>query len=431
MKCFARIMLLLSLLLGMSTLYAEEDLTIEITKGVERALPIAIVPFGLQSSVPEDVAAIISQDLRRSGRFEPLSPQSYPDRPSEFSQINFANWRALQVDHVVVGQVKPSAGGRYTVQFQLAGVFQSNQLLGMSFDVKSNMLRQVAHQISDLIYEKLTGERGAFTTRIAYITASQQTSGGTYSLVVADADGYNPQVVLRSSQPLMSPSWSPDGSKLAYVSFENRRAQIVVQDVYSGSRQTVAAFPGINGAPSWSPDGRRLAVTLSKDGNPEIYIYNLGGGEPVRLTNSKAINTEPVWSPDGSSIVFTSDRGGSPQLYRVGLNGGQPQRLTFDGDYNARPVFSPDGRYLAMVHRKGGRFYIAVMDMQNRQLRVLTEGGLDESPSFAPNGRMIIYATSQGGREILAAVSVDGRVRQSLGLRDSNVREPVWSPYNR
>jgi TolB protein len=432
LKSLAQVVLWLLLILTMGVIRAEQDLTIDITKGIEGAQPIAIVPFGAQTAVPEDMAAIISADLSRTGRFEPLSAQSYTDRPVDFSQINFSNWRALQVDHIVVGEIRPSAGGRFTVQFQLADVLQTSQLLGLSFEVKGNELRRLAHHISDLIYEKLTGERGAFNTRIAYITTQRQAAGNVvYNLVVADADGYNPQVILRSTQPLMSPSWSPDGSRLAYVSFENRRSQIVVQDVYSGARQTVAAYPGINGAPAWSPDGQRLAFTLSKDGNPEIYLYNLAGGGLVRLTNSTSINTEPAWSPDGKSLVFTSDRGGSPQLYRLSLNGGQPQRLTFEGDYNARPVFSPDGRYLAMVHRKGGKFYIAVMDMQSRQLRILTGGGLDESPSFAPNGRTIIYATTRGGRQVLAAVSVDGRVQQNLVLRDNDVREPVWSPYNR
>jgi TolB protein len=432
LKFLARIFLLLNLILATGAAYAEQDLTIDITRGVEGALPIAVVPFASQGQLPTDMAAIIAADLRRSGRFETLSSQAYADRPSDFSQINFPDWRALQVDYIVVGQLRPGVGGRYAVQFQLADVLQANQLLGLSFDVSSGELRRLAHHISDLIYEKLTGERGAFDTRIAYVTAIRQGDNSTsYSLVVADADGYNPQVILRSTQPIMSPAWSPDGSRLAYVSFENRRAQIMVQDVYSGARQTVAAYPGINGAPAWSPDGQRLAFTLSKDGNPEIYIYNLAGGSLVRLTNSNAINTEPAWAPDGKTLVFTSDRGGSPQVYRVGLDGGQPQRLTFEGDYNARPVFSPDGRYLAMVHRKAGKFHIAVMDMQSHQFRVLTAGGLDESPSFAPNGRMIIYATTQGNRQILAAVSVDGRVQQSLVLRDNDVREPVWSPFNR
>jgi TolB protein len=423
-----RMILLLSLTMIINRVHAEE-LTIEVTKGVENTIPIAIVPFASQGPVPEDMAAIISQDLRRSGRFEPLSPTAYQERPGDLSQVNFAGMRDLRVDDVVVGQVTPGGSG-YQVQFQLGDVLQGSPLLENSFNVPRNELRRLAHHISDLIYEKLTGEPGAFDTRIAYITAILQGGKNTYNLVVADVDGHNPHVILSSEEPIMSPSWSPDGEELAYVSFEGHKAQIIVQDVYSGKRQIVSSFSGINGAPSWAPDGQRLVLTLSKDGNPEIYILTLANGGLTRLTNSNAINTEPVWSPDGNSIVFTSDRGGNPQLYRVSP-GGQPERLTFEGDYNAAPAFSPDGRYLAMVHRQGGKFYIAVMDMQTRQLRVLTEGGQDESPSFAPNGRMIIYSTVQGGHEVLAAVSVDGRVHQNLGLPSRDVREPAWSPRSR
>lgn len=409
---------------------ARAQLVIEITKGIEGAIPIAVVPFGAQTALPEDIAAIVSADLQRSGRFDPLRSQSYLDRPTTYGEINFTNWRALTADYIVVGRVEPAVGG-YRVQFELAEVFQGNQLLGLSFDVNESDLRRAAHRLSDLIYEKITGERGAFSTRIAYVLAERQIDRESYSLIVADADGYDPRVVLRSSEPVMSPAWSPDGSRLAYVSFEGRRAQIVVQDLYSGNRQIIADYPGINGAPAWSPDGRYLALTLSKDGNPEIYLYSLGRGGLARLTNTQAIDTEAAWAPDGSYIVFTSDRGGGPQLYRVDISGERPLRITFEGDYNADPAPSPDGRHLAMVHRRQGRFHIAVMDQQTNQLRILTDGGLDESPSFAPNGRMIIYATTQGGRGVLAAVSVDGRVQQSLVSQSGDVREPAWSPYLR
>ena len=428
LKLFIKILLLcqLALIAGMAL---AEELTIEVTKGVESAIPITIVPFVSQGAAPEDMAAIISADLRRSGRF---TLRSDPSQSSvgELGQMNFDGLRNLPVDDVVVGQVAP-AGGDYQVRFQLGEVAQGGNLLEKSFTVPRGELRRLAHHISDLIYEKLTGEPGAFNTRIAYVTATQQNDKTVYNLVVADVDGYNPHTVLTSGEPILSPAWSPDGERLAYVSFEGHKMQVVVQDVYTGNRRTVSSFPGINGAPAWSPDGQRLALSLSKDGNPEIYVLTLSNGSLSRLTNDSAIDTEPVWSPDGNSIIFTSDRGGSPQLYWVGLGGEQPERLTFDGNYNAAPALSPDGRSLALVHRQSDRFHIAIMDLQTRQLRILTEGGLDESPSFAPNGRMIIYSTGQGDREVLAAVSVDGRVHQNLGLAGRNVREPAWSPLNR
>ena len=398
MNPITRLLALLVLLLGSSLTHAQ--LTIDITKGIEGSgIPIAIAPFS--GGAPEDITGIIAADLQRTGKFAPQPAGS-------------------RADYSVAGQASSGGSRGYVVQFQLSGA-QGGQLLNLSFDAPANQLRAVAHRISDLIYEKLTGDKGLAGTRIAYVAGG----GGTWYLMVADADGQNPQMILRSGQPIMSPAWAPDGSRLAYVSFEGRRPQIVVQDVVTGSRRTVSAAPGINGAPSWSPDGQRLAFTLSKDGNPEIYALNLGSASPVRLTNGGAIDTEPVWLPDGS-IVFTSDRGGSPQLYRIGPGGGGAQRLTFEGDYNARPAVSPDGRTIAMVHRRGGRFHIAALDLQTRQFRVLTAGGLDESPSFAPNGKMIIYSNGQR----LMAVSLDGSVKQEFALR-GNGRDPVWAPFAR
>lgn len=398
MKAFARITGFMVLLLG--SVLAQAQLTIDITKGVSgNGIPIVIAPF--TGGAPEDIAGTITADLQRTGK---LAPQLV----------------GSPADYTVTGQAQPGGSRGYVVQFQLSGA-QGGQLLNLSFDVPANQLRPVAHRISDLIYEKITGEKGLAGTRIAYVAGG----GGVWFLIVADADGQNPRMILRSGQPIMSPAWSPDGSRLAYVSFEGRRPQIVVQDVYNGGRRVVSAAPGINGAPSWSPDGRRLAFTLSKDGNPEIYALDLSAQNPVRLTNSGSIDTEPVWLPDGS-IVFTSDRGGSPQLYRISSGGGAAQRLTFEGDYNARPTVSPDGRTIAMVHRRAGRFHIAALDLPGRQLRVLTNGGLDESPSFAPNGKMIIYSNGQR----LAAVSVDGSVKQDFALR-GNGRDPVWAPYAR
>ena len=422
----------LVLLLASSTVRAA--LTIEITQGMEGAIPVAVVPFGWSgntAAAPENLAAIISADLNRSGRIETLADRDLIAHPTEGAQVQFQNWRMVKVDDLVIGKVTGNADGTFTVQFELYDVFRGNQLIGSSFPTSREDLRQVAHHISDLIYEKLTGEQGAFNTQIAYVTTSGSTKNKSYTLLVADSDGYNPQTILTSKQPLMSPSWSPDGRQIAYVSFEKKLAEIYIQEVASGSRRKLAAFKGINGAPAWSPNGRQLALTLSRDGNPEIYIMDVSSGALRRLTSGSAIDTEPVWTPDASSIIFTSDRGGSAQLYRVPVGGGKAQRLTFEGKYNAGADVSPDGRKIAMVHGNNGNYRIAVLDLDSGLLRMLTDGPLDESPSFSPNGSMIIYATRAGNREVLSAVSVDGRFRQRLSLQAGNVREPVWSPFDK
>ena len=431
MKSIKGILLLALLLMARPGLAA---LTIEITQGMDGAIPIAVVPFGWSgnaAAAPENIAAIIASDLSRSGRFEPLADRDLVSHPTEASQVQYHNWRMLNVDNLVIGQVKETGPQQYTVEFQLFDVFRTSRLIGYSFPARQSELRRVAHHISDLIYEQLTGEKGAFNTQIAYITTTGSTKNKSYTLMVADSDGYNPQTILRSAQPLMSPAWSSDGSEVAYVTFEEKTAEIFIQNVATGARHKVASFPGINGAPAWSPDGRRIALTLSRDGNPEIYIMTLANKSLKRLTNSPAIDTEPVWTPDGRSIVFTSDRGGAPQLYQVATGGGQAKRLTFDGKYNAGADISPDGKKIAMVHGENGRYRIAVLDRETGLLRVLTDGKLDESPSFSPNGSMIIYATDAGNRGVLSAVSVDGRFRQRLSLQAGNVREPVWSPIGR
>lgn len=407
-------------------------LTIKITQGIEGAQPIAIVPFGVRPGSPlppQDIAQIISNDLTRSGRFLPLPVGDLPSRPSEASAVNYGDFRILGAPNLVIGMVNRAANGQFKVEFRLLDVFRGVQVSGYEFDAGAEQLRRKAHQISDIIYEALTGERGAFDTRIAYVTELRSGGTSTYALNVADSDGFNPQVVLESKAPIVSPAWSPNGQQLAYVSFEGERPRIFAQDLATGTRQVMAAFPGLNGAPAWSPDGKQMAMTLSKDGNAEIYVLDIGSQRLRRLTVGAAIDTEPSWAPDGKSLVFTSDRGGTPQVYRMSASGGPATRLTFEGKYNSRATFAPDGKSLALVHGNKGTFRIAVLDLDNNALRVLTNTTLDESPSFAPNGSMLLYATSDAGGATLAGVSTDGRVRQELATQQGDVREPAWSPY--
>ncbi|MEW8505304.1 MAG: Tol-Pal system beta propeller repeat protein TolB [Candidatus Thiodiazotropha sp.] len=422
---------LLLLLAWQPALHAE--LTIEITEGVEGALPIAIVPFSWQGkgAPPVDIADVISSDLQRSGRFKSLPREDMLARPTSVDLVEFKDWRTLGMENLVIGQVQAHGAGGYQIQFQLLDVFRGEQLTGYTIPTTAPNLRNTAHRIADLIYEKLLGVPGAFATRVAYITSTKLADGETnIKLKIADSDGYNPETIVTSTEPLMSPAWSPDGQKIAYVSFEGGQSAIYVQGVYTGTRQKVTSFKGINGAPAWSPDGRKLAMTLSKGGNPDIYVYDLATRKLKTVTRHYAIDTEPAWSPDGRSIVFTSDRGGRPQIYRVSAHGGKAQRLTYQNSYNARASFSPDGKLLTLVTREEGKYRIAVQDLESGVMQVLSQGSLDESPSFAPNGSMVIYASKSGYRGVLAAVSVDGRVRQRLALQEGDVREPVWSPFN-
>jgi len=404
-----------------------------IDKGVENPIPVAIVPFGwsqASATAPVDVAGIISSDLTRSARFAAMEPQDMPQQPSDFGDVNFSDWRLLGMENLVIGRLNLNADGQYDMEFRLLDVYKGKQIAGFRIPSSKENLRRTAHEISDIIYEKLIGIRGAFATRIVYVTVNKNPDGSkTHSLIIADADGYNPQVLLESNEPLLSPSWSPDGRKLAYVSFEGKSSAIYIQDILSGQRQLVAANPGINSAPAWSPDGSQLALTLSRDGNPEIYILHISSKVLRRITNNAAIDTEPTWSSDGKTIAFTSDRGGSPQIYTMKIDGGQPRRISFTGNYNAAPEFSPDNKQLAVVHGDSGTYRIGLLDPATGDVVPLTDSRMDESPSFAPNGHMIIYTTTGARGTALAAISVDGSVHQRLALQDGEVREPVWGPF--
>ena len=423
---------LAAMLLGLCA-PASAVLTIEVTKGVDAPIPIAIVPFGLEgvSATVDLPANIIAANLSRSGKFEPLARADFLDQPHDLGSVKYKNWRLLKAEALVIGQVVDAGDGRYEVRFRLLDVFREKQLAGQKFVVPAARLRKIAHQISDIIYAKLIGKPGTFDTRIAYVTVEESTPKKRFLLQVADSDGHDPKIILESPQPIMSPAWSPDGNQLAYVSFEEKRSMIYVQNLWSGQRERIAEHAGINSAPAWSPDGDRLAMTLSREGNSEIYIHDLASGDLRRLTRHTAIDTEPAWSPDGDTIVFTSGRAGTPQIYRINAAGGVAQRLTFDGEYNAGASYAGDGQSIVLITNQGNGFRVGLYSVEDRSVSELTQTNQDESPTFAPNGEMIMYATQSGGRNVLAAVSPDGRVQQVLRLQDGTVREPAWSPFNR
>ncbi len=406
---------------------------IVIDKGVEDPIPVAIVPFGWSQSAnipPTDIAEVIENDLTRSGRFKTMDQKDLPQQPHDFKSVNFKDWRLLGMENLVVGKINLTPDGNYEVVFRLIDVYKGKQIAGFRIPSTEKQLRRTAHEISDIIYEKLIGIRGAFATRVVYVTVNKKQDGSKrFTLEVSDADGYNPQVLLESSEPLLSPAWSPDGSKVAYVSFEGKNSAIYIQDVTTGGRERVASNPGINSAPAWSPDGKRLALTLSKDGNPEIYIMNISNKSLTRITNNFAIDTEPTWSSDGKFLAFTSDRGGSPQIYEVKIGENKARRLSFNGAYNAGATYSPDDELLAVVHGNKGIYKIGLLDRSSGQVNALTDSRMDESPSFAPNGHMIIYTTTGASGTALAAISVDGTVHQRLALQKGEVREPVWGPF--
>ncbi|MEP6942740.1 MAG: Tol-Pal system beta propeller repeat protein TolB [Betaproteobacteria bacterium] len=416
--------LFLFLLLAVVAGGSRAQLTIEIVGGGATAIPIAIVPFAGENAYPLSVTQIVANDLSRSGLFKMIDGGGVNPRPARAEDVRYADWSARAADAVVVGSATPLADGRVEVRFFLLDVVRQSLLTGFTYAVPPSQLRATAHRIADVIYEKLTGDAGVFSTRIAYVAKQ----GARYDLFVAEADGFNPQSVVSSNEPLLSPVWSRDGTRIAYVSLENKKPVIYVQSLQSGARQVVANFRGSNSAPAWSPDGGRLAVTLSKDGASQLYLINTDGSGVARVMNSPGIDTEANFAPDGRSILFTSDRGGSPQIYRLTLASGAVERMTYEGSYNVSPRHLPDNKGFVFVRRDGSRFNIAIQDFATRQVQVLTQGALDESPSVAPNGKLIIYASEVGGRGILAAVSSDGRVKQRLTAATSDVREPAWGP---
>lgn len=419
------------LLLALPSLGAAQ-LEIEITRGAGKQTPIAVVPFGWEGdgALPEDVSAVIAADLERSGRFSPLAEDKMLQKPTSGVDVDFDDWSIIGIEAVVVGSVVQTGESRYNLQFQLFDVFGREQLVGYRMPATAGTLRHAAHRAADMIFEELTGIEGVFATQIAYVTAERTGSDTLYSLIVSDADGANEHVIVESPDPIMSPAWSPDGRRIAYVSFEGYHSSIFIQTLRTGNRIRISDAPGINGAPSFSPDGRKLVLTLGgPDGNLDIHVMDLATRDTTRLTTNRAIDTEGSWTPDGRQIYFTSDRGGGPQLYRMPAGGGTPERVTFEGSYNARPRLSPDGTKLAMVHLDRGNYRIAVTGVDDRQVLVLSTGRQDESPSFAPNSDTLIYATRQQQNGVLETVTADGLVRQRLASGEGDVREPVWGPF--
>ncbi len=434
----------LLLLVGLSLVTdAEAQLRVDITRGVRDPVPIAIVPFAGTAPVTAttsvgagpgsvvDVARVIQADLERSGRFRGLARELMPAQPTTAGAVEAARWRTAGSDYAVVGRLQIAAAGQTRIEFDLLNLLTGQVLLQDSVTAPTTTLRLGAHRVADKVFERITGVKGAFATRIAYISVDGQPPAQRYQLIVADADGENARVSMESRQPIMSPAWSADGQWLAYVSFESRAATIFVQRVRTGERRQVSARVGVNGAPAFSPDGSKLALTLSgSGGNLDIYVLDLGTQQLTRLTEDPAIDTESSWAPDGRLLYFTSDRGGAPQIYAIAPEAGaRARRVTFGSGYAARPRVSPDGKQLAVVTQEGGGFRIGVAEIASGQISTLSRGSLDESPSFAPNGAMLIYAGREQGQGVLATVSTDGLVAQRLKSDRGEVREPVWGPF--
>ncbi len=422
---------LLGLVMLVGSVQAADPLVI--SQGADRATPIAVVPFGWQggSVLPEDMSQIIGNDLRNSGYFEPIPRQNMISLPAQASEVIYRDWKALGAQYVLVGNIVPN-GGRLQVQYALFNVNTEQQIMTGNVGGGTDQLRDMAHHIADQSFEKLTGVKGAFSTRLLYVTAERMGANNTrYTLQRSDYDGARAVTLLQSREPILSPSFAPDGRRIAYVSFEQRRPRIFVQHIDTGRREQITNFEGLNGAPAWSPDGNRLAFVLSRDGNPEIYVMDMGSRQMRRVTNHYAIDTEPFWGKDGQTLYFTSDRAGRPQIYKTNINSGAVERVTFVGNYNANPKLSADEKTLVMIHRQDGFtvFKVAAQDLETNRLRILSDTSLDESPTVAPNGTMLIYATRQQGRGVLMLASTNGRVRLPLPTAQGEVREPSWSPY--
>ncbi|PIE37895.1 MAG: Tol-Pal system beta propeller repeat protein TolB [Gammaproteobacteria bacterium] len=426
---------LAGLFLLLCATWTNAQLQIEVTEGVDDPTAIAVVPFKWTSpgTAPEDVAAIVHNDLERSGLFAPVDRADMLGRPSSADEVFYRDWRALNTEYLLIGRMSmngPREAGTLRIDYELYDVLRQNRMLAAVSQGPAQEARMLAHQVADVVYEKLTGIRGAFATRLVYVSVTRvENDRDFFRLTLADSDGARPIVLLESREPVLAPNWSPNGQEIAYVSFENTRPAIFRQNLVTGEREQLTNFRGLNSSPTFSPDGKSMAMVLSKDGNPDLYLMDLASKRLRRLTRHYAIDTEPTWMPDGESILFTSDRGGKPQVYRYDLATGSTERVTYEGSYNARPRMAQDGRNLVMVRRQDGQFHIALQDLVSNRSQILTSTQLDESPSIAPNGSMILYATKSGGRGVLGAVSTDGGVKYLLPSREGEVREPAWSPY--